>query len=130
MANGEPDSFFGIHHHHYYGSLDADVVRRLARIETLLGAVLAQDKKMADTFDAELQTLTANVANLTTVDGSAVALINGFAAQLAAAVAAAQAAGATPAQLQSFSDLNTAVSTQSASLAAAVTANTSAAPTT
>jgi predicted benzoate:H+ symporter BenE len=68
--------------------------------------------------------LTAQVTANTTVTGSAVTMINGFSAQLAAAIAAAQAAGATPAQLKSLNDLNTAVKASDDDLAAAIAANT------
>jgi hypothetical protein len=101
--------------HHFHHSPDLNII--LERI-----------KKMSDALDAKIAELQSDVASLTTVDGSAVALINGFAAQLAAAVAAAQAAGATPAQLQSLEDLNTAITSQTTALGAAVAANTAPAP--
>ncbi len=75
-------------------------------------------------LDTEIAALTAQVATDTTVEGSAVKLIQGFAAQLAAAVAAAGANGATPTQLASLTDLGKTVETNSAALAAAVAANT------
>ncbi len=74
-------------------------------------------------LDTEIAALTAQVATDTTVEGSAVTLIQGFAKQLAAAVAAATANGATPAQLASLTALGTTVETNSAALAAAVAAN-------
>ena len=80
-------------------------------------------------LDDEITQLTAQVANDTTVEGSAVTLIDGFAAQLAAAVAAAAAAGATPAQLASLQALGTALTNNNTSLAAAVAANTTPAST-
>ena len=61
---------------------------------------------MSDTLDAEIATLTNNVAQLTTVDQSAVALLNGLSQQLAAAIAAAAAGGATADQLQQLNNLN------------------------
>lgn len=83
------------------------------------------ETKMAE-LDDKITALQSEVANDTTVIGSAVTLINGFSAQLAAAVAAAQAAGATPAQLQSLTDLGAVLKTNDDALAAAVAANTTA----
>jgi GAF domain-containing protein len=79
-------------------------------------------------LDTEIASLTTTVTNETTVEASAVALINGFAAQLATAVANAQAAGATPAELAELTALQAQVAASSTTLAAAVTANTPAAP--
>ena len=72
--------------------------------------------------------LTSEVANNTTVIGSAITLINGFAAQLAEAIAAALAQGATPEQLAALDALNTSLNTNAADLAAAVAANIPPAP--
>ena len=80
-------------------------------------------------LDDKIAALQTEVANNTTVEKSALALINGFAAQLAAAVAAAQAAGATTAQLQAITDLQTTLASNDTELASAVAANTPAAPT-
>lgn len=77
-----------------------------------------------------LTALTATVAAETAADKSAIALINGIPALIAQQVAAAQAAGATPAQLQGFTDLGNQLAGSAADLAAAVTANTPAAPAT
>lgn len=82
---------------------------------------------MAENLDDKIAALTATVAAEETVEDSAIALINGFSAELAAAVAAASAAGATPYQLTALQSLNDSVAAKSASLAAAVTANTPAA---
>ena len=68
---------------------------------------------------AAIDDLTTEVANNTTVEKSALALIQGFAAQLAAA-------GTDPAKLQALRDT---LAANDAELAAAVTANTPAAPT-
>ena len=67
---------------------------------------------------AALDDLTAQVAANTTVEASAVTLIQGLAAQLAAA-------GTDPAKLAS---LQASLKTSADSLAAAITANTPAAP--
>jgi ABC-type transporter Mla subunit MlaD len=79
------------------------------------GRVLQLLEKIMGNLDA----LTAQVTANTTVIGSALTLINGFAAQLAAA-------GTDPAKL---ADLANQLKTQDDALAAAVAANTIAAPT-
>lgn len=68
---------------------------------------------------ADLTSLTAQVAQNTTVIGSAKALISGFAAQLAAA-------GTDP---QKLADLQSQLASSDDDLAAAVAANTPGAPT-
>lgn len=83
---------------------------------------MATFKTVQEAFDA----LTAEVAKNTTVEKSALALIQGFAAQLAAAVSAARAAGATDAQLKGFSDLHDTLTANDTELAAAVQAGTTA----
>ncbi len=91
------------------------------KLDTIIAKLDAMETKMAALDDA-IVALQGDVATLTTVDASAVALIQGFAAQLAAAIAAAQAAGATPAQLQSLTDLHTGIVANDQALAAAVAA--------
>lgn len=93
----------------------------------LINSINTKVTNMAASVQAAIDTLTADVAAETTANQSAITLIQGFAAQLAAAVAAAQAAGATAAQLASFDSLSAAVEANTASLAAAVTAGTPAA---
>ena len=103
---------------------------RLRRIERLLYRILAtlkiEEQNMA-ALDDQITALTAEVTKNTTVEKSALALINGISAQITAAVAAATAAGATPAQLASLTALNTSLNANDTELAAAVTANTPAA---
>lgn len=77
-------------------------------------------------MSAELDALTAQVATNGTVIDSAIVLINGIAAQIAAAVAAAPP-GTDPALLASLTTLSSDLGTKDAALAAAVTANTPAA---
>ena len=77
---------------------------------------------------ADLSGITNAVTKATTVEASAQALIEGFQARLDAAVTAAIANGATDAELQPVKDLSAALDTESDALAAAVTANTPAAP--
>ena len=79
-------------------------------------------------IDDKIAALQTEVANQTTVDNSAVALLQGLSTQLAAALAAAANAGATPAQLQALTDLQTTLAANDTTLSAAVTANTPAAP--
>lgn len=79
-------------------------------------------------LDDKIAALQAEVAKNTSIEKSALALIQGFGAQLAAAVAAALAAGASAAQLQSLTDLQTSLATNDDELAAAVAANTVPAP--
>jgi hypothetical protein len=85
----------------------------LARIENKLDVAILQEK----TNMAAIDDLTAEVTRNTTVEGSALALIQGFAAQLAAA-------GTDPVKLQA---LQTTLKANDDQLAAAVAANTPAA---
>ena len=71
--------------------------------------------------------LTTEVTNETSVEQSALKLIQGIPALIGAASAKASAAGATTAQLQALSDLQTTLAANDTELAAAVTANTPAA---
>lgn len=74
---------------------------------------------------AKIDDLTAQVAQNTTVIGSALTLIQGFSAQLDAAIAAAKAGNDT-----ALTQLATDLKTQDVALAAAVAANTPTPPTT
>lgn len=103
----------------------------LANIEHKLAAIFGALEDMTESTDnlaLEITGLKQSVAGLTTVATSAAALISGFSGQLSAAVAAAQAAGATPDQLQSLHDLKAAIDTNATGLAAAIALNTPAAP--
>jgi hypothetical protein len=71
-----------------------------------------------------LADLAATVAQATSVEDSAAALIGGFAARLQAAVDAAIANGATADELKPVSDEVAALKASSDALAAAVSANT------
>lgn len=82
---------------------------------------------MATNVQEAIDKLAADVTRLKTVDESAIALIQGFPALIAAAVAAAQAAGATPEQLAAFDDLSAGIESKTEELATAVTAGTPAA---
>lgn len=79
-------------------------------------------------LDDKLAALQLEVANNTSVEKSALALIQGFGAQLQAAVEAALAQGATPAQLQSITDFQSTLAANDSELAAAVLAGTPVTP--
>ncbi len=96
-----------------------DVQNTLGQILTTILKVATQMSQMDD----EIAVLQTDVTALRGAEDSALALINGIAAKIQAAVAAALAAGATAAQLQAVTDLSTAVKTDAADLAAAVAAN-------
>lgn len=81
-------------------------------------------------LDKQIADLQTEVANQTAVEQSALKLIQGIPALIAAAIASAQAAGATTAQLQAISDLQDKLAANDTELSAAVAANTPAAPTT
>lgn len=78
-------------------------------------------------IDDELTALGNQVKANTDAEAAAVTIINGIAGKIAAAVATATAAGATPAQLQAVTDLGTALKTSADALAAAEVANTASA---
>lgn len=89
------------------------VARKLDDILSLLTTVNAQGVQTMH----ELDTLTAKVAETTTVEQSAIELLNGLGAQIAAMKT-------DPAALQALAD---SLSAKSSDLAAAITANTPAA---
>jgi hypothetical protein len=110
-------------------SPDLDAIgAQLAKLQVSIDALTKESTQEMEALDDKIASLTSQVASNTTVIGSATTLINGFAAQLAAAVSAAQAAGATPAQLQSLTDLQTTIAANDTALATAIAANTPAAP--
>jgi len=107
------------------------IARSLSRIEHNQYLILEAVKRMstaANALDVQIANLTADVAAETTVEQSAITLINGIPALIAKAAAAATAAGATPAELASLTALGASIASSSANLAAAVTANTPAPP--
>jgi hypothetical protein len=77
------------------------------------------------TLQAQITDLTAEVTNETTVEKSALTLIQSIPTLIANAIANATAAGATPTQLQAISDLQATLAANDNELAAAVVANTS-----
>lgn len=92
-----------------------EIIKRLDRVERKLDIILTEDKRMS----VELDALTAQVAANTAVEQSAVTLIQGLAAQIAANTGDPAKLTALASQLKTSAD----------SLAAAITANTPAAPT-
>jgi ABC-type transporter Mla subunit MlaD len=78
--------------------------------------------------NATLDALAAAVTNIETVADSAIALINGIAASVQAAVDAALAGGATAADLAPVQAEVDSLNAKATDLAAAVTANTPAPP--
>jgi hypothetical protein len=114
---------------HLYFHAGEEVRKALAELIRSNHQLTGDFAKMAQDIQSTLDELTASVNQETTVNQSAITLIQGIPALISAAVAAAQAAGATPAQLQAFEDLNTKITANASGLAAAVTAGTSAAPT-
>ncbi len=116
--------------------LDAIISRNYAadKVQQQILALLTKDiqtlkelsTNMAALDDAITQ-LQNDVTQDTAVETSAVTLIKGIPGLIATAVATAQAAGATPAQLQALTDLGTTLTANATALAAAVTTNTPAA---
>ena len=104
--------------HHY---IHRDNAEEHSEIVTLLNLVLARETAMA----GELEALTAQVATNNTEIGSAITLLQGLKAALDAAIAAQQA-GDNGAALAA---LSASLGTKDAELAAAIIANTPAAPT-
>ena len=98
----------------------APLKAQLDRIQQLLEQMKSQETKDMATQAQAMADLTTAVANDTTVSGSIITLLNGVAAQLAAALAANN-----PAAIEA---LVTQLNANAAAMAAAVTANTPAAP--
>lgn len=73
---------------------------------------------------AAIDALVSDVAALGTVADSAIALLNGITARIAAAIAAALAGGATAAELAPLTALHTDLTVKTQQLADAVLANT------
>ncbi len=92
------------------------------KLSTIISNQQKEQISMA-ALDDQITALTIEVANNTTVEASALTLIRGLKTQLATALAAAAAAGATPVQLASLTSLVGTLTTSDAALAAAVGAN-------
>lgn len=113
---------FGRRRHRTHDTLNQLVCGQQA----ILAGIARLGAKMSQMDDAIAQ-LTADVAAERTVVDSAVTALTGIPALIQKAVDDALAAGATPAELQSLTDLHTAVTQQATDLAAAIPANTPAA---
>jgi SOS response regulatory protein OraA/RecX len=98
-------------------SFPDEVLARLARVEAQLNRLLAKENRTMALIDD----LIANVASESTVDDSIITLLTNVVAQL-------KAQGAPPATLAQLQSLMDAVTANKAKVAAAVTANTPAAP--
>jgi formaldehyde-activating enzyme involved in methanogenesis len=96
----------------------------LQNFDQKLDRIIAKMSQMDD----EIAVLVTDVTAMRGAVDSATALINGFQTAMAKAVADALAAGATPAQLQSLTDLDTSLNAEKTDLASAVAANTPPAP--
>jgi len=105
----------------------SDVGEINQKLEKLLQFAQQEMDEMTQ-LDDNIVALQQTVAADTTVVQSAVSLINGIAQQIADAVAAAMAAGATADELKSLTDLGTSIQGNTQQLADAVQANTPAAP--
>ncbi len=79
------------------------------------------------TGNAAIDALAAQATSNESAEDSAVTVLNGIQARIDAAVAAALAGGATPAQLAAVVQISTDLKTHADALAAAVVANTPAA---
>ncbi len=75
-------------------------------------------------LDAAIQSAQAAATKNTDTEDSAIIVLNSIPAMIKAAVDAALAAGATPAQLQAINDVAAKLTAKSADLAAAIAANT------
>src|ERR1017187_4368933 len=102
------------------------MIHQLEEIQSMFRCIMEQLEKqqkqldriimLETTLNAQIADLTNEVTNQTTVNQSALTLIQGFAAQLASAIASAGSAGATTAQLQALSDLQTKIASNDTSL--------------
>jgi hypothetical protein len=116
-----------VHLHIHLDALTINVVHTVsadAALKSMFQSLIEDFAKMSNTVQQAIDALTADVAQETTVNQSAIALIQGVPALITAAIAAASAAGATPAQLAAFDALNTSLAVNTSALAAAVTAGT------
>ena len=106
---------------------DSEIHRKLDQVLELLNTNQKKTENLMAALDDKIAELKAAVAEETSVEQSAITLINGIPALIADAVSKAQAAGATPAQLQALTDLQTSIASNATGLQSAVTANTPAA---
>jgi hydroxymethylglutaryl-CoA reductase len=112
---------------HAIANLWAHLDQQFSTQNQAIASLTARINIMSTTLQSGIDTLTAEVTRQTTVNASALALINGFSARLQAAIDAATAAGASPAQTAQLTALATTLTSNDDALAAGVTANTPAA---
>jgi hypothetical protein len=115
-----------------------DTDRRLSAIEATLATILAQLKLLTgaiqimstanNALDSEIAQLTADVTDQTSVVTSLQTFVAGIPGLIATAVADAQAAGATPAELASLTTLGNLITQNSDNITAAITAGTPVTP--
>lgn len=105
----------------------AGMDQALAKLDRIIDMLTEEKFQMAQIDDA-LTALKSQVTNLQSAEASAVALLNGIPQMIHDAVAQAQAAGATPQQVQAITDAANSIQQNASDLAAAVTANTPATP--
>jgi hypothetical protein len=96
-------------------------------VKEIKTAIKESENRIMSALDDQITALTTEVENETNVEKSALTLIQGIGAQISAAVAAATAAGATPAQLAAIKAVQTTLAANDSELSAAVVANTPAA---
>lgn len=109
---------------HVHIKLDEELGRPLFELARRILAQLQHQGTQMSQMDDNIAALQASVANLVTVDESAIMLIRGIGAQIQTAVDAALAQGATQAQLQALVDLKATIDAKDTDLAAAVAENT------
>lgn len=108
--------------HHYIHLADAECSARLGRIENLLRAVLAREENIMATIDEVL----SDVQDESTVEDSLITLVTGIKSQLDAALASQ---GIPPDVQAKIDAVFSGIEANKAKVAAAITANTPAAPT-
>lgn len=107
-----------------FGSKELELLDSINRkLDIILRNSNLEIREMAQ-LDDQIAALQNEVTAETGIEQSAIVLLNGIPALIQTAIAQAQAAGATPAELQALSDLQTKLTTSSTALAAAVAANT------
>ena len=98
------------------------ISRALADIQARLATIEQKEDKLMSAVDDAVAALQADDATLKTKLDTLSAAVTGFAAQLAAALAAAANAGATPAQLQALTDLHASLQSDIATVDTAIAA--------
>lgn len=93
-----------------------------AKLDTIISNQIKEQVAMSK-LDDEVGTLAADVTKQTSVEQSAITLLNSIGGLIAKAVQDAIAAGATPGQIASIRAVHDTVTTNTTELAAAVAAN-------